>query len=142
KVFKIFSSALAHPVKTVAVYGGVSINPQMKGMQGVNVLIATPGSLLELLDNNAVHLSSITTLVLDEADKMLNLGFKDQMNKILNYLPAKRQNILLSATLSSDLQSIQQIVLSNPTVIKIEEDKDSLELIKQTAYLMPSEKKG
>ncbi|WP_166334326.1 DEAD/DEAH box helicase [Sphingobacterium chungjuense] len=141
-VFKTFSPALTHPVKTVAVYGGVSINPQMMGMQGVNVLIATPGRLLELLDNNAVHLSSISALVLDEADKMLNLGFKEQMDQILNHLPAKRQNILLSATLSTDLQSIQQIVLSNPTVIQIEEEEDSIELIKQTAYLMPPEKKG
>lgn len=141
-VFKTFSPALTDPVKTVAVYGGVSINPQMMGMQGVNVLIATPGRLLELLDNNAVHLSSISALVLDEADKMLNLGFKEQMDQILSHLPAKRQNILLSATLSTDLQSIQQIVLSNPTVIQIEEEEDSIELIKQTAYLMPPEKKG
>ena len=60
----------------MAVYGGVSINPQLMGMQGVNVLVATPGRLLELIDSNAVHLSQIDTLVLDEADKLLNMDFK------------------------------------------------------------------
>ncbi len=92
-IFKIFSKALPQPVKTLAVYGGVSINPQMMALQSVNILVATPGRLLELLDNNSVQLSAIETLVLDEADKMLNLGFKEEMNKILAFLPEKRQNI-------------------------------------------------
>src|SRR5690349_4342629 len=90
-VFQAFSKALPQPIKTLAVYGGVSINPQMMAMQGVNILVATPGRLLELIDSNAVHLSSIETLVLDEADKMLNLGFKEEVNKILALLPKKRQ---------------------------------------------------
>lgn len=141
-VFKIFSKAIPEPIKTLAVYGGVSINPQMMAMQGVNVLVATPGRLLELVDSNSVHLSAIETLVLDEADKMLNLGFKEEVNKIIALLPAKRQNILLSATLTSDLKNIHQILLHEPVVIEIEAEQDSLDLIHQIAYLLPDEKKG
>ena len=97
EVFQLFNSALTTPLKTMAVYGGVAINPQMKAMMGVNILVATPGRLLELIDSNAVSLSAIDTLVLDEADKMLNLGFKDEMNRIFSLLPKKRQNLLFSA---------------------------------------------
>lgn len=140
--FQSFSKTLPQPVKTLAVYGGVSINPQMMGMQGVNVLVATPGRLLELLASNAVHLSSIETLVLDEADKMLNLGFKEEMDKIIALLPEKRQNVLLSATLSNDLQHIHQILLHEPVVIKIEAEEDSLDTITQIAYIVSDEKKG
>lgn len=141
-VFKIFSKALSQPVKTLAVYGGVSINPQMMALQGVNVLVATPGRLLELVDSNAVSLSGIETLVLDEADKLLNLGFKEELNKIIALLPEKRQNILLSATLNDDLRNIEQILLHDPVVIKIEEEEESLDLINQVAYIVSEEAKG
>ena len=141
-VFQSFSQALPESIKILAVYGGVSINPQMMAMQGVNVLVATPGRLLELVDSNAVHLSSIETLVLDEADKMLNLGFKEEVNKILALLPQKRQNILFSATLNDDLQHIHQILLHDPVVIKIADEEGSLDLINQIAYIVSDEKKG
>ncbi|WP_025146730.1 DEAD/DEAH box helicase [Pedobacter jeongneungensis] len=141
-VFRTFSLGLSIPVKTLAVYGGVSINPQMTALQGVNVLIATPGRLLELVDSNAVYLSLIETLVLDEADKMLNLGFKEEVDKIISLLPEKRQNILLSATLNADLQAIHQVLLHDPLVIKIETQEDSIEQINQVAYIVSDEKKG
>lgn len=141
-VFRIFSQALPTPVKTLAVYGGVSINPQMMALQGVNVLVATPGRLLELVDSNAVHLSAIETLVLDEADKMLNLGFKEEMNSIISLLPEQRQNILFSATLSNDLRHMQQVLLHDPLIIRIEAEEDSLDLINQVAYIVTEEKKG
>lgn len=142
EVFQLFSAALSEPVKSLAVFGGVSINPQMQALQNVNVLIATPGRLLELVEANAVHLSDISALVLDEADKMLNLGFKDEMNRIFSLLPEKRQNLLFSATLSSDLENIKQVLLSDPVVIKIEEKKGGAELINQLAYFVAEEKKG
>ena len=123
-------------------YGGVSINPQMMALQGVNVLIATPGRLLELVDSNAVHLSSIDTLVLDEADKMLNLGFREEMNRVFALLPAKRQNLLFSATLSEDLTGITQILLHKPVVIKIQPESEQLDLISQLGYFVSEEKKG
>ncbi|MNK20205.1 ATP-dependent RNA helicase RhlE [compost metagenome] len=141
-VFQTFSKALPQPIKTLAVYGGVSINPQMMAMQGVNVLVATPGRLLELIESNAVHLSTIETLVLDEADKMLNLGFKEELNKILALLPKKRQNLLFSATLSPDIENINQILLHDPVVIKIEAGEDTLDTINQLAYIVSDEKKG
>lgn len=141
-VFQTFSSALPNAIKSIAVYGGVSINPQMMALQGVNILIATPGRLLELVNSKAVHLSSIETLVLDEADKMLNLGFKEEVNEIISLLPERRQNILFSATLSKDLQYINQILLLEPVIIQIEAEEDSLELINQIAYIISEDKKG
>ena len=141
-VFLLFASALPIHIKTIAVFGGVSINPQMMAMQGTNVLVATPGRLLELIDSNSVHLSEVETLVLDEADKMLNLGFKDEINRILLLLPKKRQNLLFSATLSDDLQNINQILLHDPLIIKIEAVETNIDLITQSAYLVAEEKKG
>lgn len=142
EVFRLFSVALPKPVKTLAVFGGVSINPQMMALSGVNVLIATPGRLLELVESNAVHLSGIETLVLDEADKMLNLGFKEEMTRIFEILPEKRQNLLFSATLSDDVNSINQILLHNPLVIKIESEVENIDLITQLAYFVTNERKG
>ena len=142
EVFRIFSPGLPEPVKTLAVFGGVSINPQMMALQGVNVLIATPGRLLELVEANAVHLSEINTLVLDEADKMLNLGFKEEMTRIFAILPQKRQNLLFSATLSDDVNNINQILLHDPLVIKIESEPENIDLITQLGYFVTNEKKG
>ncbi len=142
EIFQSFSSALSNSVKSLAVHGGVSINPQMIALQGVNILVATPGRLLELVESNAVHLSDIETLVLDEADKMLNLGFKDELSRIFALLPKKRQNLLFSATLSDDLNNITQILLHNPLVIKIDNENDIIELIDQSAYFVSDEKKG
>ena len=141
-VFQQFGSTLPDRVKTIAVFGGVSINTQMQAMQNVNVLVATPGRLLELVESNAVHLSSISALVLDEADKMLNLGFKSEMDKIFDLLPKKRQNLLFSATLSEDVNNINQVLLDNPTIIKIAFEESNIELINQTAYYIDEDKKG
>lgn len=142
EVFIVFGSWLPERIKTQAVFGGVSINPQMIALQGVHVLVATPGRLLELIDSNAVHLSEIDTLVLDEADKMLNLGFRDEMNRIIALLPRKRQNLLFSATLSEEIDNINQILLHDPVVIKIEEERENLDLIEQVGYFVTEEKKG
>lgn len=132
------------PVKTksIAVYGGVSINPQMIELQGVDILVATPGRLLELIAANATSLSEVKVLVLDEADKMLNLGFKEEMTKVFNLLPAKRQTLLFSATLSNDLSTFHESLLHEPLVVKVEEETNNLDLIEQTAYLISEEKKG
>ncbi|MGK7389178.1 MAG: DEAD/DEAH box helicase [Candidatus Cyclobacteriaceae bacterium M2_1C_046] len=144
EVFKLFGSALPDDIKSFAVYGGVSINPQMKGLYGTNILVATPGRLLELVGSKAVHLSDIDTLVLDEADKMLNLGFKEEMDRVFKLLPEKRQNLLFSATLSKDVQHIKELLLHDPVVIKIESgsEAEDIDLIRQLAYFVPQEKKG
>jgi ATP-dependent RNA helicase RhlE len=142
KVYKAFSNKLEQGIKSIAVYGGVSINPQMIAMQGTEILIATPGRLLELVEKNAVFITDVQVLILDEADKMLNLGFKDEMAKIIKLLPQKRQNLLFSATLSTDLTDIQSIILRNPVTIKIETETQNLDLITQLAYRVEDDKKG
>lgn len=142
EVFQLFVKAMPRRIKTLAVFGGVSINPQMIGLQNVQVLIATPGRLLELVESNAVHLSSIETLVLDEADKMLNLGFQEEMNRIFALLPQKRQNLLFSATLNDEVGNIKQILLQDPVVIKIEPKEENIDLIEQVGYFVGEEKKG
>ncbi len=142
EVFKLFGVAVPGKIKILAVYGGVAVNPQMIALQGVNILIATPGRLLELVESNAVKLSGIETLVLDEADKMLNLGFQEEMKSIFALLPAKRQNLLFSATLSDDVNHIKQFILHEPLVIKIETEIDNIDLIEQLAYFVQEERKG
>ena len=147
EVFETFGSAMMNPVKSLAVYGGVSINPQMMAMNNVDVLVATPGRLLELVDSNAVHLSEVNTLVLDEADKMLNQGFEIEMNRILDLLPRKRQNLLFSATLSEDLEPIKRVLLKDPVICKIAnaentEENFNLDLIRQLGYFVSEERKG
>jgi ATP-dependent RNA helicase RhlE len=129
-------------VKSIAVYGGVSINPQMMALQGVQVLIATPGRLLELIGSNAVHLNEIETLVLDEADKMLNLGFKEEVDQVLKLLPKRKQTLLFSATLSENVALIQQGLLFDPIVLKVLEPVENLDIIHHKAYYVREEKKG
>ncbi|MGB0888168.1 MAG: DEAD/DEAH box helicase [Vicingaceae bacterium] len=142
EVFRTFGFFLPYRVKSLSVFGGASINPQMQAMQNVNVLVATPGRLIELAKSNALHLDSITTLVLDEADKMLNLGFKDEMDQIFAMLPAKRQNLLFSATLSPDVQNVERLLLNNPEIFKVEPKVTNLELIKQVAYSVSEDRRG
>jgi len=143
-VFELFITSLPDRIKSLAVFGGVSINPQMQAIRNVDILIATPGRLIELEEKNAVKLSAVSTLVLDEADKMLNLGFKEEITTILALLPdsKKRQNLLFSATLSDDLSAVNQLILTSPTVIKIASEDDHIDLINQRAYLIDTERKG
>ncbi|MCE7043344.1 DEAD/DEAH box helicase [Dyadobacter sp. CY312] len=141
-VFQTFGEKLPRKVKTMAVYGGVSINPQMIGLQNVEILVATPGRLLDLLSHKALTISDTEILVLDEADKMLNMGFADEMKDIFFLLPKKRQNILFSATLGDDVEAIHKSILRNPLKIEIAEEEQNLDLIKQTAYFVDPERKG
>ena len=142
EVFRSFSQELPFRFKSMAVHGGVSINPQMMGMQHLNVLVATPGRLLELSESNAVHFDELSTLVLDEADKMLNLGFKKEMDQIFALLPSRRQNLLFSATLSPEVESIKALLLKSPLVVKVEAEKVMVELINQVGYFVSPERKG
>jgi len=142
EVFDTFSKALPFLCKTMAVYGGTSVNVQMKTMSNVSVLIATPGRLLDLISSNAVHLNEVKTFVIDEADKMLNLGFKEELDEILSLLPLNKQNLLFSATLNPNIESLKRLFLNDPLIIQIIEEENSIELINQTAYAVSSEKKG
>lgn len=141
-VFQTFGEKLPRKVKSLAVYGGVSINPQMIALQGVEILIATPGRLIDLLSHKAINISETQILVLDEADKMLNLGFADEMKDILFLLPKKRQSILFSATLGEEVDKINKSTLKNPVTIEITEEEQNLDLIKQSGYFVDPERKG
>lgn len=141
-VFKIFGESLPYVFKSMAVYGGVSINPQMIFMNNVNVLVATPGRLLELHRSKAMTFERLDTFVLDEADKMLNLGFKAEMDEIFDILPKRRQNLLFSATLSPEVLKIEKLLLNEPLVINIPPKEVKTELIEQLSYAVDEDKKG
>lgn len=141
-VFRTFARHLPQTIKSTAIYGGVSINPQMIAIRGTDVLIATPGRLLEMIEAKAVHISRADILVLDEADKMLHMGFKEEMDKILAMLPQQRQNILFSATLSKDINEIQAGLLNNPIKIEVMAEESSIDQITQLAYNVSLERKG
>ncbi|WP_124981323.1 DEAD/DEAH box helicase [Nonlabens xiamenensis] len=130
------------PLITMAVYGGVSVNVQMMNMNKVDILVATPGRLIDLMDSNAVSLAACRVLVMDEADKMLSMGFRDEVDYILNALPQQRQNLLFSATLNPQVEQISGLLLSDPAVIEIKTPKADLSQIKQLGYRVVSEKKG
>ena len=118
--FLAYSRFLPEPIKTMAIFGGVSINPQMMDLGGgADVIVATPGRLLDLIDHNAVSLSLVATLVLDEADRLLDLGFSDEVNRVIALLPAKRQNLLFSATFPAAVQSLAAALLHDPVKIEI-----------------------
>lgn len=142
EVIQLFAKHLPILVKNLAIYGGVPINQQMTQLKNTEILVATPGRLLDMLSINAVSLKKIEMLVLDEADKMLDMGFQDEMGDIFKILPPKRQNLLFSATLNAKLDIISSSILSKPVIIDIKEETQNLDLITQTAYLVKPEKKG
>lgn len=142
EVFREFTDNLKREIRTMAVYGGVSINPQMKGMFGVEVLIATPGRLLDLIDHNALSISGIQHLVIDEADKMFQLGFGEEMNKLFGLMPAMKQTTLFSATLDDKVSEMKERLSINPTLIEIKKEEVEIDDIEQIAYHVSPENKG
>ena len=108
------------PLKIAVAFGGVSINPQMMALRGgADVMVATPGRLLDLVAHNAVRLSSVSMLVLDEADRLLDLGFAEELGRILALLPAQRQNLLFSATFPAAIESLADSLLREPARIEV-----------------------
>ena len=108
-------------VKTFGLFGGVEQEQQIRTLNnGIDILVTTPGRMFDLISQGAIDITGIQFLVLDEADKMLNLGFKKEMNQIFEMLPKLRQNLLFSATLSKDLEGIHKLVLMYPEIIKID----------------------
>jgi ATP-dependent RNA helicase RhlE len=142
EVTENFSRFLPRKIKSMAVFGGVSINPQMMKLHGVEILIATPGRLIDLIGRNALGISRIHTLVLDEADKVLNMGFREEVEHILDLLPGRRQNILFSATTDSEVDILIQKLLKEPVRIQVEGDNFTPDLIDQLAYCVSPENKG
>ena len=124
------------------VYGGVKINPQMMGLRkGADILIATPGRLLDLISKNAVKFTALKVLVLDEADRMLDLGFLDQIQKILSLLPNTRQNLMFSATFSKEILSLSKRFLNNPMQISISSKNTVADLVKHWVFSVDKKQK-
>ncbi|WP_417658533.1 DEAD/DEAH box helicase [Pseudidiomarina sp.] len=123
------------PLNYAVVFGGVKINPQMmKLRKGVDILIATPGRLLDLYQQNAIRFPKLEILVLDEADRMLDMGFIHDIKKIIKVLPAKRQTLMFSATFSSEIRTLAKGLVNNPVEISVAPPNSTAERIEQTMY--------
>jgi ATP-dependent RNA helicase RhlE len=134
---------LPAPPRTRVVFGGVSVNPQMMALRGgADILVATPGRLLDLVERNAVRLGQVETLVLDEADRMLDLGFQQELEKLLDLLPAHRQNLLFSATGDAATGRLLGPMLSNPLELGSLTPSLPPEDVKQRVYLVDQANKG
>jgi len=138
--FKIYARELKFV--SACIFGGVGMNPQVQAMaKGVDVLVACPGRLLDLAGQGSVDLSHVETLVLDEADRMLDMGFIHDVKKVLARLPSKRQNLLFSATFSKDITDLADKLLHNPERIEVTPPNTTVERIEQRVYRLPSSHK-
>ena len=142
EVTENFSRFLPRRIKSLAIFGGVSINPQMMKLGGVEILIATPGRLIDLVGRNSVGISRIQTLVIDEADKLLQMGFREEMDHLLELTPKKKQTLLFSATQDQELASLIQQLLKNPVEIQVAPTDFTPDAIHQEAYRVSPESKG
>jgi ATP-dependent RNA helicase RhlE len=129
-------------LRTYQVFGGVSINPQISALRsGCDMLVATPGRLLDLAQQRALDLSKVQVLVLDEADRMLDMGFINDIRRVIKLLPQKRQNLLFSATYSDDIRGLAERLLHNPLSIQVAPRNAPIELVEQRAYRVQKEQK-
>ncbi|WP_407330445.1 DEAD/DEAH box helicase [Enterovibrio sp. 27052020O] len=127
-------------IKTVAVFGGVSANTQMLALRGgTDILVATPGRLLDLISSNAIKLDRVQTLVLDEADRMLSLGFTEELSALLAMLPKKKQTMLFSATFPEQVQTLTQALLNDPVEIQVQ-SADASTLVQRVFTVNKGEK--
>jgi ATP-dependent RNA helicase DeaD len=129
-------------LKILAVYGGASIDNQIRGLKkGVHIIVATPGRLIDLIGRGAARLSSVTTVILDEADEMLNMGFLESINEILEEVPEGRRTLLFSATMSSEIASIARKYMDSPVEITIGTKNSSAENVSHAFYLIHAKDK-
>lgn len=134
---RTLSLHLSQPIKLAVLFGGVSINPQMLHLRGgADIVIATPGRLLDLVEQNALTLDGVHCLVLDEADRLLDLGFSDELNSILALLTSQRQNLFFSATISTEVATLAQSLLHDPIRIEIKSTEVSAPDILQRAIVV------
>ena len=129
-------------IHSAVVFGGVKAASQIATLRrGVDILVATPGRLLDLHDQKAVSFKRIDVLILDEADRMLDMGFVRDINKIISFMPAKRQNLMFSATFSKDIKQLAQGILRNPVMVEAEPENSTAEMVTQKAYQVDKNKK-
>ena len=132
QVGQVFKELASHALRVATIFGGVSINPQMLALRGgADIVVATPGRLLDLVDHNALHLDNVAHLVLDEVDRLLDLGFTEELNRVLALLPSKRQNLWFSATFDDSLQPLAASMLRQPVRMEIADSAS-------TEYLEPA----
>ena len=137
---KSYAAHFNGAIKTVAVFGGVSVNTQMQALRGgTDILVATPGRLLDLISSNAIKLDKVKTLVLDEADRMLSLGFTEELTELLALTPKQKQILLFSATFPEQVQALTQELLNNPVEIQVQ-SADASTLVQRAFTVNKGEK--
>lgn len=143
QVFKNIETYACHtPLKAALVYGGVSINPQIDAIKsGVDIIVATPGRLLDHLINQSLSLEDLQYLVFDEADRMLDMGFKDEINNILKRVPTQRQTMLFSATFDESIFKLSQSLLTDPKLIEVGERNTAATQVEQIVYTVDADRK-
>ncbi|MFT6270635.1 MAG: ATP-dependent RNA helicase RhlE [Alphaproteobacteria bacterium] len=130
-------------IRSAAVFGGVRIEPQIQLLQGgLDVLVATPGRLIDLYNQQAINFDQLEILVLDEADRMLDLGFIDDIRRIQMLLPTKRQTLMFSATFSKEIKSLAKGMLNNPLLIEVSDAKSIVDSIEQKVHPVDKERKN
>lgn len=141
-VFNSCAVYLKRNLKTLAIYGGAALHAQLSNLAEVEILVATPGRLLELITKNAVSIAHIQHLVIDEADKLFQTDFADEINKIIQLLPATKQVTLFSATLHHKIIQIQEQLAIQPYIVDIVKEQHKLAQITQSAFLVNPASKG
>ncbi len=130
------------PLKSLVMFGGVGMNPQISALRhGIDILVATPGRLLDHAQQRNVDLSAVEVLVLDEADRMLDMGFVHDIKRVIALLPKKRQNLLFSATFSDEIRALANGLLSQPEYVEAARKNVTAELVKQRVYKVDRERK-
>ncbi|WP_207850182.1 DEAD/DEAH box helicase, partial [Pseudomonas sp. 21_B] len=129
-------------LRSTVMFGGVSINPQIDALKrGVDIVVATPGRLLDHMQQKTIDVSSLDILVLDEADRMLDMGFIHDIKRVLAKLPAKRQNLLFSATFSDEIKSLADSLLDSPALIEVARRNTTAETIAQKIHPVDRDRK-
>ena len=129
-------------IKSTAIFGGVKPSAQIATLKnGIDVLVATPGRLIDLHEQNQLSLKRVDVLVLDEADRMLDMGFLRDIKKIISFLPQKRQNLLFSATFSKEIKKLAEGILHNPVLVEAAPENTTAEKVNQKLYKVPKSKK-
>jgi ATP-dependent RNA helicase RhlE len=130
------------PLRSTVVYGGVPMEPQIKALRdGVEILVATPGRLLDLVGQRVANLGQVEILVLDEADRMLDMGFLPDIQRILGLLPARRQNLMFSATFSDDIRRLSRTILHDPAEVEVAPRNATVDAIRQIVYPVDRDRK-
>ena len=131
------------PLKSMVMFGGVNINPQIKALRGkIDILVATPGRLLDHVGQKTLDLSAVEIFVLDEADRMLDMGFIRDIRKVLALLPKHRQNLLFSATFSDEIKTLADGLLHSPGYVEVARRNTTSELVEQSIHMVPQKLKS